>query len=150
MVKKLDRKSSAGGADHIGIRLWSACEAWKAEFVRAMNGAGHDWFSPSRATLLGFVPRAGVRQAELIARMGISKQAVQQLIDGLEAEGILERISDPHDRRSRIVRHTLKGLAALKDADGIKHRIETDYRRRMGSENFKLLFELLGSVQPGN
>ncbi len=143
-------KNSSDGPDHIGIRLWSAYEAWKADFISAMNEAGHGWFTPSRATLLGFVPRGGLRQSELIARMGISKQAVQQLIDGLEAEGVLERVADPDDKRGRIVRHTGKGRAALDDADRIKSEIEARYRERMGPDRFRLLFETLGEVRRGN
>jgi DNA-binding MarR family transcriptional regulator len=151
MVKKLDEKqSAAAGSDHIGVRLWTAYEAWKADFISAMNRAGHGWFTPSRATLLGFVPRGGLRQSELIARMGISKQAVQQLIDGLEAEGVLERVADPDDKRGRIVRHTGKGRAALDDADRIKSEIEARYRQRMGPDRFRLLFETLGEVRRGN
>jgi DNA-binding MarR family transcriptional regulator len=150
MVKKLDKKFSAVGPDHVGIRLWIAYEAWKEEFVRAMNEAGHTWFTPSRATLLGFLPRNGARQTLLIERMGISKQAVQQLIDGLEAEGIVERTADPDDRRGKIVRYKMKGLAALDDADAIKRQIESRYRRRMGTGNFAQLVELLGKVQPDN
>ena len=150
MVKKLDEKFSAGGPDHVGIRLWFAYEAWKADFVSAMNRAGHGWFTPSRATLLGFLPRSGLSQAQLIARMGISKQAVQQLVDGLEAEGLLERFADPRDARARIIRYTRKGLAALQDADSIKHEIEARYRRQMGEQRFRMLIELLGEVSPGD
>lgn len=150
MVKILDENARTSGPDHIGIRLWSAYEAWKAEFVAAMNAAGHAWFTPSRATLLGFVPRKGIRQLDLIARMGISKQAVQQLVDGLEQEGILERIPDPDDKRGRIVRHTEEGRAAMADADRIKAEIEAGYEERMGTERFRLLFETLGEVQRSN
>ncbi|MFZ2100556.1 MAG: MarR family transcriptional regulator [Oricola sp.] len=150
MVKKLDENSPANGPDHIGVRLWTAWEAWKADFVSAMNEAGHSWFTPSRATLLGFVPRKGARQSDLIVRMGVSKQAVQQLIDGLEEEGVLERMPDPADKRGRIVRHTASGRAALDDADRIKGEIEARYRERMGEERFRLLFEMLGEVRRGN
>lgn len=147
MVKVLD--DNAAGPDHVGIRLWGAYEAWKAEFVTAMVEAGHAWFTPSRATLLGFVPRKGLRQSELIARMGISKQAVQQLVDGLEAEGVVERVPDPDDKRGRILRHTPKGRAALDDADRIKAEIETRYRARLGEDRFRLLFDALGEVGRG-
>jgi len=147
MVKQLDENNA--GPDHVGIRLWSAYEAWKAEFVRAMAEAGHAWFTPSRATLLGFVPRTGLRQSELIARMGISKQAVQQLVDGLEAECVLERVADPDDKRGRILRHTEKGRAALDDADRIKAEIESRYRARLGEDRFRLLFDALGELRSG-
>lgn len=147
MVKQLDENARGAGPDHIGIRLWTAWEGWKAEFVLAMNAAGHDWFTPSRATMLGFLPRKGLRQSDLITRMGVSKQAVQQLVDGLEQEGVLERIPDPADRRGRIVRPTAKGRVALDDADRIKGEIEARIRARMGEERFRLLFETLGEMR---
>ncbi|HSX75631.1 MAG TPA: MarR family transcriptional regulator, partial [Shinella sp.] len=84
-----------------------------------------------------------------VERLAISKQAVQQLIDGLEEDGILERIADPDDRRGRIVRLTNKGRAAMKDANRIKIEIESGYRARMGDADFARLSELLGKLRPG-
>lgn len=108
-----------------------------------MREAGHGWFTDARANLLAHVARAGTPQSALIARMGISKQAVQQLIDGLVAEGILERIGDPDDSRSRIVRYTAEGAKAMRDADRIKREIEDEYRARLGDEHLELLMALL-------
>ncbi|TGT79101.1 helix-turn-helix domain-containing protein, partial [Mesorhizobium sp. M8A.F.Ca.ET.161.01.1.1] len=88
MVKELDEKPEAL-PDHVGWRLWQASRAWHAEFAAAMRAAGHGWFSEARAGLLGHIPRNGTRQSALIERAAISKQAVQQLLDGLEAEGVL-------------------------------------------------------------
>ncbi len=105
-----------------------------------MREAGHDWFADARANLLGHVAPGGTPQGRLIERMGISKQAVQQLIDGLVAEGILERVSDPGDNRARIVRHTERGRAAMADADAIKKRIEARYREELGADAFDRLF----------
>lgn len=146
MTKEIEN----AGPDHIGIRLWLANEAWKQEFVRRMNEAGFDWYTPSRANLLGHVARKGTKQSLLIERLGISKQAVQQLIDGLVADGVLERIADPEDRRGRIVRYTASGLAAIAVADTIKTEIEDALRDRMGRERFEALHELLGAFAAGD
>ena len=129
--------------DHVGWRLWLATRNWQKEFVAGMREAGHDWFTDARATLLAYVARNGTPQSRIIERMGISKQAVQQLIDGLEAEGIVERLPDPDDRRGRIVRHTKKGQAALRDADAIKQRIEARYARLLGTSRFEALRDAL-------
>lgn len=146
MVKKLDECASMW-PDHIGWRLWEASRAWQREFVAEMRAAGHLWFTDARATLLGHIGRRGTRQADLIGRMGITKQAVQQLVDGLEVEGILMRVPDPEDRRGRIVTHTEKGRAALRDADRIKARIEERYRRLLGEERFDALRDALELLQ---
>ncbi len=140
MVKKLDDNDLP---DHVGWQLWQASRAWQAEFAAAMRMAGHDWFSEARAGLIGHIPRHGLRQSQLIERVGISKQAVQQLVDGLEAEDVLKRLTDPEDRRGRIVAFTKKGLAALSDGDRIKLDIERSYRARLGDARFSALIDAL-------
>jgi DNA-binding MarR family transcriptional regulator len=145
MVKQLDNKSLP---DHIGIRLWRANEFWLASFIAAMNAEGHVWFTPARANLLGQIPRNGLKQGDLIRRMGLSKQAVQQLIDGLEGEGILVRLPDPDDKRGKIIVHSAKGHVALRDADSIKVIIETELKARLGKDKFEALFEAIGEIPP--
>ncbi|MEQ1953836.1 MarR family winged helix-turn-helix transcriptional regulator [Mesorhizobium sp. CN2-181] len=148
MVKTLD-ENSKGLPDHVGWRLWNASRAWQAEFAAAMRGAGHPWFTEARATLLGHLARKGTRQSALIDRMAISKQAVQQLLDGLEAEGVVERLPDPRDGRGKLVCYTEKGLAALRDGDRIKREIERRYVARLGEARFATLMDALRALDEG-
>jgi DNA-binding MarR family transcriptional regulator len=133
--------------DHIGWLLWRASQDWNVEFVERMQAAGHSWFTAARSTLMGHIALKGTKQGLLVDRIGISKQAVQQLIDGLEADGILERVADPDDKRGRIVRLTDAGRAAMKDANRIKLEIEAGYRARIGDDEFARLSELLGKLR---
>jgi DNA-binding MarR family transcriptional regulator len=135
--------------DHVGWRLWQASRAWQAEFAAAMRAAGHAWFSEARAGLLGHIPRNGTRQSALIERAATSKQAVQQLLDGLEAEGVIERLPDPRDGRGKLVRYTSKGLDALRDGDRIKLEIERDYIVRIGERRFAALMDALRALDAG-
>ena len=139
----LDKKNDA----HIGWRLWQASHSWHREFVQAMQTAGHGWFTEARSTLLGATARKGTRQSVLVDRLGISKQAVQQLIDGLEAEGIVERIADPEDKRGRIIRLTEAGLTAMKTADSIKGEIQQAYIDRIGADDFQTLVGILDRLE---
>ncbi|CDX19529.1 Transcriptional regulator [Mesorhizobium plurifarium] len=148
MVKELDEKSEPL-PDHVGWRLWQASRAWQTEFAAAMRAAGHAWFSEARAGLLGHIPRNGTRQSALIERAATSKQAVQQLLDGLEAEGVLERLPDPRDGRGKLVRYTSKGLDALRDGDRIKLEIERGYIDRIGERRFAALMEALRALDAG-
>lgn len=145
MVKSLDEKSDKL-PDHVGWRLWNASHAWQAEFADAMRGAGHFWFTEARAALLGHLARKGARQSALIDRMAISKQAVQQLLDGLEAEGVVERLPDPQDGRGKLICYTQKGLAALRDGDRIKREIERRYVERLGQARFAALMDALRAL----
>lgn len=147
MVKTLDEINPL--PDHVGWRLWQANRAWQTEFVAAMRTAGHGWFSEARAGLLGNLPREGIRQAALIERMATSKQAVQQLLDGLESEGIVERLPDPRDGRGKLVRYTDGGIAALRDGDRIKLEIEQAWMARIGHERFSALIAALRALEDG-
>jgi len=145
MVKELDEKSKAL-PDHVGWRLWQASRAWQAEFAAAMRAAGHGWFTEARAGLLGHISRDGIRQVALIDRSAISKQAVQQLLDGLEAEGVVQRLRDPRDGRGKLVGYTRQGLDALRDGDRIKLEIERRYVERIGKQRFAALMDALRAL----
>lgn len=145
MVKKLDEHTDSW-PDHVGWRLWRASRDWQAAFVAGMQQAGHAWFTDARASLLGQIGRDGVNQVVLAERAGISKQAVQQLLDGLEADGVVERAADPRDGRSKIVMHTPKGLAAMRDGNRIKSEIEKAYRERLGDNRFTALMDALRAL----
>jgi DNA-binding MarR family transcriptional regulator len=124
MVKQLDKKANDAPDNHIGWLLWNATERWLDRFVSGMQAAGHDWFGPSQARLMGHLMRQGTRQGDLADSTGLTKQAIQQALDELEAKSIVRREPDPQDRRGRIIRYTPAGLAALADGDRIKRKIE--------------------------
>lgn len=135
--------------DHIGWELWQASERWHRDFVARMQAAGHAWFTEARSSLIGNIAPKGTKQAALVERLSISKQAVQQLLDGLEGDGIVERLADPTDKRGRIIRLTPAGRAAMEDARLIKSRIEDEYRQRIGVEAFDMLGNLLRKLRDG-
>jgi DNA-binding MarR family transcriptional regulator len=145
MVKKLD-ENRENLPDHVGWRLWQANRAWLEAFAAAMREAGHAWFSEARAALMGHIPRAGIRQSALIERVGTTKQAVQQVLDGLEAEGVVERVPDPKDGRGKYVRYTEKGLDALREGDRIKREIEKRYECKIGADRFAALMDALRAL----
>jgi DNA-binding MarR family transcriptional regulator len=132
--------------DHVGWRLWDAAAAWKEKFANHMIEAGHDWYAEARSSVVPYVGLDGTKQAEIVARMGLSKQAVQQLIVDLEHTGILRRDPDPDDGRGKIVRFTQAGLAAQKDGAKAKQIIEADIREKLGDAEFEQLMILLKKI----
>lgn len=129
--------------DHLGIHLFRGYEAWLAMFVEAMNAQGHDWFTPGRANIIGRMPREGCKQSELLTATGLTKQALQQMLDGLEQNGVIIRVVDPDDRRARLVQLTEKGRAALMDADRIKASVSEQFEARVGAADLATLEDLL-------
>jgi len=142
MVKKVDEN----GLDHVGWRLWDAAAVWKDKFAKEMIASGHEWYAEARSSVMPYVSVNGTKQSEIVARMGLSKQAVQQLVTDLERAGILRRDPDPDDKRGKIVRFTEAGLAARRDGRKAKKSIEADMKKVLGPKEFDQLMTLLKRI----
>jgi DNA-binding MarR family transcriptional regulator len=147
-LSNVSRRTDA--PDHVGILLWEAATAWKRRFTREMVAAGHPWFAEARGALLRHIGRDGASQGTIAARAGLTKQAVQQHVDALVADGVALRADDPADARRRIVRLTAAGRAALDEGDRIKARLEADLARRLGDERLAALRAMLEEVAAGD
>ncbi len=116
---------------------------WKEKFAAEMSNAGHDWYAEARSSVLPYIGPNGSRQTDIVAAMGISKQAVQQLILDLEKSDILRREPDPNDGRGKIVHYTEKGFAAQQDIQNAKRKVEEDIKRHLGEQDFEHLMTTL-------
>lgn len=139
MVKKVDDYLP----DHIGWQLWQAANLWRDRFAERMQEEGFDWYAEARSGVLPYVHPRGSRQSAITRAIGLTKQAVQQLIADLESAGIVIREPDPDDRRGRIVRLTDEGMAAHRAAARIKRELEAEIRDELGAETFDALVAAL-------
>jgi DNA-binding MarR family transcriptional regulator len=146
----LDDRPHPEPIDHIGWQLWQAAQDWLAQFESRMIGAGYPWFGEARAGVLLHLTAYGTPQSHLVSRMRISKQAVQQLVDQLVADGIVERRPDPADKRGKLLFFTPKGRKLLDDANRIKLEIEGEYRERLGAAHLTELEKLLTALHPAS
>lgn len=145
MVKPLDDKHPLL-PEHVGVDLWRAATAWRDRFHAEMVERGHTWMGDARGSIATHLDPDGLSQAELVRRMGVSKQAVQQLVDALEAEGIVRREADPNDGRGRRVVYTERGVASLRDGVKVKRAIEAEYKKRLGVRSYAALVEALAKL----
>jgi DNA-binding MarR family transcriptional regulator len=148
MVKKLDEIPWPETLDHIGWLLWRVTQRWKQEFDEGLVALGYPWAVEARANIVMHIGRSGIRQAELVRRMRLSKQAVQQLLDELVADGIVVREPDPEDRRGKLIAFTGAGRKFLADANIAKRRIEAEYRAALGDRRFGQLVDALTELNP--
>jgi len=149
MVKRLDENSVPPLIDHVGWRLWRLAREWKSEFDAAMAARGHGWMAEARGAVVGHLRPGGLSQSALTGAMGISKQAVQQLVDELVAERIVERAPDPADGRGRIVRLLPKGIEAIVAGNEVKREIEARYGALIGTERLAQLNAALDALAGG-
>lgn len=147
MVKKIDSKSIDDiGLYHIGWALWKATAAWKRRFEAAMREAGYPAFAEARGAILMHVGEEGIAQSELVARTGLTKQAVQQALELLEDEDLVRRAPDPADSRRRIVARTEAGRAAYAAADRIKRQIDAEIEVKIGESKLEEFLTLAARI----
>lgn len=95
---------------------------------------------PAHAVLFPHIDLEGTRLTTLAQRVGISKQAVSQLVEELVQMDALERVPDPDDGRAKLIKFCpgalMQGLAHLKD-------VEQELEAVVGPEGFAQLHALL-------
>lgn len=73
-------------------------------------------FKPSEVRVLFCVARGDMKVSEISKRMHVTSPTVTQVINSLEANGLVERSIDPTDRRAVRVQLTPKGEAVRQKA----------------------------------
>lgn len=106
-------------------------------------GSPYETLRASQLTVLAQLPREGSRLTDLAERMQVSKQYVDQLVDGLEAMRILERVRHPSDGRARIVRPTRFALRGYVAGHRLLRSIHADWREALGARRYGQLWQAI-------
>jgi DNA-binding MarR family transcriptional regulator len=75
--------------------------------------------------------------------MGLAPQLVVSLTDGLEDRGLVERRTNPKDRRRTLVELTSRGRRALAKADGATARVQDEVLAALDGREREQLHDLL-------
>lgn len=105
--------------------------------------------SPVRAAHTALFPHIdldGTRTTDIAARVGITKQAVGQLVDDLERAGLVERVPDPADGRAKLVRFTADGRQALLDGLALLVELEAELAGEIGAPRMEALHGALEAL----
>jgi MarR family 2-MHQ and catechol resistance regulon transcriptional repressor len=83
---------------------------------------------------------------QLAERLACVKSNVTQLVDRLEADGLVVRAADPNDRRSRLAVITESGKGAYERGIHIQQRAEREIFGSLSKEESTALHELLEKI----
>ncbi|KAB2339351.1 MarR family winged helix-turn-helix transcriptional regulator [Actinomadura rudentiformis] len=106
---------------------------------------------PDLKPMYGFACQAigpGVTAVELGRKMGVSKQAAGKTIDQLTKLGYVERATDPHDARRKIVRLTPRGIESLTLAAEIFDQIRARWVKTLGADRVRAMEQDLRTMTP--
>ena len=91
---------------------------------------------PAHTALFPHIALEGTRLTALADALGVSKQAVGQLVDELEHMGVVARRPDPADGRARLVVWTARGRAGLLAGLETLAALERDLRSAIGARRW--------------
>jgi DNA-binding MarR family transcriptional regulator len=134
---------------NLGNSLLRAARLYKDISLAALRQQpGLELIRESHTSIMPHLDLNGTRQNVLAARMGVSKQAVGQLLDELEVAGVISRTPDPTDKRARVVRLTESGQQGLLVSLQVMREIEQQLRRAAVDTDIDALARQLHNLMP--
>jgi DNA-binding MarR family transcriptional regulator len=122
--------------------------AVEAEVESALAAIG---LSTAKLAALRALSEAGESMplSQLAGRLSCVKSNITQLVDRLEAEGLVARKADPHDRRARLAALTAAGRKSLEHGTRAFDAAERDVLARLTPDEAHRLSALLGKMGAG-
>jgi len=107
---------------NLTIRIVMAGRRWRSLIDEHLRERGH---SASRMEAMASIAysAAGTTQIQVAKRIGIEGPTLTRTLDMLEADGLVERLADPKDRRNKHMRLTQAGYEALADMFKVTQRL---------------------------
>ena len=132
-------------------RLFSmlhAAHAVEDEVETNLNEMG---LSTAKLAALNALAEAGdaLPLSQLAGKLSCVKSNITQLVDRLEADGLVARRLDPGDRRTKLAALTTAGRKAAKDGMRVMDATERDVLNRLTHDEAHQLHALLGKMGNG-
>lgn len=132
--------------ENIGRLFQRAARAYSDLALAKLTQRGHQGLTLFHTTLIAHLDLDGTQISALAERAGVTKQAMGQAANELEARQYIARIPDPKDKRAVLIQFTDLGFKFLEDAYQVKLEIEAVYLDLLGEEDFKTLQRLLARI----
>jgi DNA-binding MarR family transcriptional regulator len=114
--------------------------------VAGMATADGSPLRPSHVRLLSLTPTTGMRVTDLAARVGMTKQALGELVAALQGAGLVEVTVDQRDRRVRLVHPTPAGRDLQRVVESAMAEIERHWEAHAGPERWATFLEVLAEL----
>jgi DNA-binding MarR family transcriptional regulator/catechol 2,3-dioxygenase-like lactoylglutathione lyase family enzyme len=127
--------------------LIRAARGTYARSMRAqLHAIGVDDLPRNGLFLLAGIASAGADRQDMTAELGITKQAVSQLIDTLVSRGYVSRQPDPDDGRRIALTLTERGEQVLQTAAEGVEAVDAQLRDRVGAEQIESMRSALRAL----
>jgi DNA-binding MarR family transcriptional regulator len=113
------------------------------ELMERLAERGHPEVRFPHGNVFQYLDDDGTRIGVLAQRAGVTKQAMAQLVAHLEQHSYVERVTDPADRRAKLVRATDRGNAVFAIARELMAQIDARLDQHLGTAKKRRLRTLL-------
>ncbi len=111
--------------------------------VEAARRAGFPEVRVAHMRLLRELDMPGTRASVLAERLGVTKQAIGEMLDDCEALGFVGRYPDPTDGRAKIVRFQAHGLKLLEAGHAAIDRVQRELGSVIGNARMSAVGTLI-------
>lgn len=130
--------------------LLTPLQAWhERRHLELMAERGFDDVRRAHNAVFANLPADGARLTDLAGEAGMSKQAMGELVDDLEAKGYVERIPDPADGRAKLIVWAARGTRAHDATVEVFAAIEAELTAAAGSDAVDRLRSSLLAIHTG-
>ena len=140
---RLPDTSARRGPENLAILLREPFRAMNEELVGRLAERGHPDVRSAHGAVFQYLDDDGTRVSVLAERAHMTKQAMAQLVEHLEAHGYVERIPDPDDGRAKLVRTTARGRSVFAIARAFVAELDARLADRLGEAKVRQLRGLL-------
>ncbi len=130
----------------VGSMLRSAWTELIEEVFEELVAAGFDDLRPVHRSILRDLLTSNLRPSELGARLGLSKQAANDLVREFEAKGYITLEPDPDDGRAKRIVATQRGWQAFETAQASSNAVGRRWAELVGEARYAVFEEVLRAI----
>lgn len=134
----------------VGSMLRAAWTELVDDVFERLVSAGFDDLRPVHRPILRDLLVSNQRPSELAARLGLSKQAANDLVRELEAKGYITLEPDPDDGRAKRIVATDRGWRASDTAQEASNAAGRRWADLVGQERYIVFEEVLREIVSAN
>ena len=108
---------------------------------------GHEAIRPAHSAVFMYLDETGTTVSQLAERAQMTKQAMAELVEHLEAHGYVVRRPNPSDGRSKLVIPTERGVEVVAIAQSLVPEVEQLAERAVGAGRLDRLRADLVAIQ---
>jgi DNA-binding MarR family transcriptional regulator len=133
------RNGSYSSEVSTGTLLLHAFQGYERWLFEGYRQRGETGLRSKHGAVIANIDPQGTRPSILAERAAMTRPAMGELVDELEALGYVERVADPEDRRAKLIKPTGKTLARQQLAREVNDEIEATYTARLGHQRHRQL-----------